>query len=320
MGSVIRVIAVKEFKDIFRNKAFVTILAFLLIMSMVTAILGSALVLQQVTAYQKSIEFLKSLGKTELPPMPNLNPIAVSKNYVNYMAMIGAILAMILGNYAISKERQNGTLRLILSRPVFRDQLINGKVIGNLLVLLTLVAAIGGMTLVFIRFVGGVGLTYSDTAKIVLFYLMSLLYLLLFFSLALWLAIKIPAKNSALLLVMVIWLVFAFIIPQVGDTMDLDNQLPGGFFSQMGMTKVQEKQVLEKFHWYETVRDSIEEMSPTKHYERISFALLGVKPEFIENTPWEIIKMKWLNLVGLSVPTFILLLLSYMGFLKQGVS
>lgn len=317
MQSGIIIIAAKEFRDIFHNKTFMFTLALLFILSMVTVILGSMQVHQQVDAYQKSVEFLKSLGKTQLPPMPNLNPIAVSKNFVNYMAMVGALLAMILGYYSFSKERKNGTLPLILSRPIFRDQLINGKILGNVLVLLAILTGIGIMTLAFIGLVGGVSLTAGEIIKIGLFFLMSFLYLLVFFSLALWLAIKLPHKNNAILVTVIVWLIFAFIFPQVGDTMDLDNQLPGGFFAQMGMTKTQEKQVLDKFHWYETVRDSIEEMSPTKHYERISFAFLGVKPEFIDNTPLEIIKLKWLNLVGLTVPTLILLMLSYVEFLKK---
>lgn len=317
MESAIKIIAVKEFKDILHNKAFVTLFCFLFLMSIVTVILGSVQVHQQLATYQQSIAFLKSVGKTEFPPMPNLNPIAVSKNFVNYIAMAGALLAIILGNYAISKERKNGTLRLILARPVFRDQLINGKIIGNVFVLAALIGIIAVMTFIFMWLVGGVSLTLAETVKILLFFLMSLLYLVIFFALSLWLAIIIPAKNDALLISVIIWLVFAFVFPQIGDTMDLDNQLPGGFFAQMGMTKVQGNQVLAHFHWYETIRDGIEELSPTKHYERMSFALLGVKPEFIANTPWEIIKLKWLNLFGLSIPSLILLILSYTSFLKK---
>ncbi|MCL5935310.1 MAG: ABC transporter permease [Firmicutes bacterium] len=239
-------IAIKEFRDIFRNKTFVTILGLLLLMSLVTVILGSAQVHQKVDAYQQSIEFLKSLGRTELPPMPNLNPIAVSKNFVNYIGMMGALLAMILGYNAFSKERKNGTLNLILSRPIYRDQVINGKILGNTMVLVTIIAAIGVSTLAFIGLTSGVTLSWAEVIKMLLFFFMSLLYLLIFFSLALWLSIKVPTKNNAILLTIIIWLVFAFIFPQVGDTMDLDNQLPGGFFAQMGMTKTQ----AHHSYWY----------------------------------------------------------------------
>ena len=99
--------------------------------------------------------------------------------------------------------------------------------------------------------------------------------------------------------------------------MDIDNQIPGGFFSSMGMTRDQEHQVLQQFKFYETIRNGIEEMSPTKHYERISFALLNVKPGFEANTPWEVVGLKWIDLLGLTVPSVGLWLLSYIAFLKR---
>ncbi len=159
MRSAVKVIAGKEFRDIYRHQAFVAVLALLCLVSMVAVVLGSAQVRHQVETYRQTVDFLKSLGRTDLPPRPPLNPLAVSKNYVNYLAMLGALLAMILGNYAIRKEVRNGTLRLILARPVFRDQVINGKLLGNVLVLVSLLGGIGAATLVLIRLVGGVALT-----------------------------------------------------------------------------------------------------------------------------------------------------------------
>ena len=82
--------------------------------------------------------------------------------------------------------------------------------------------------------------------------------------------------------------------PQVGDTMDMDNQIPGGFFAR-GMTKAQEDQVVAKFQFYETFREGIEQLSPTKHYERVSFALLNVKPGFESNTPIQVLGLKWVD-------------------------
>jgi ABC-2 type transport system permease protein len=99
--------------------------------------------------------------------------------------------------------------------------------------------------------------------------------------------------------------------------MDLDNQLPGGFFIQMGLNKDQEHKLLNDFKLYETLRDGIEEMSPTKHYERASFALLNVKPGFEKNNAIEILQIKWIDLCGLLVPCILLSFISYTVFLKR---
>ena len=130
-------------------------------------------------------------------------------------------------------------------------------------------------------------------------------------------SLRFSNGSHALLLTVIVWLVVAFIFPQIGDTMDLDNQLPGGFFATLGMDKTGEEKALQQYKWYETVRDGIEELSPTKHYERISFALLGIKQQFTENTWVEVLQLKSVNFIGLLVPIVILLSASYVSFLRQ---
>jgi ABC-2 type transport system permease protein len=141
--------------------------------------------------------------------------------------------------------------------------------------------------------------------------------MLFFFILALALSVLSNNGNKALLIAVIIWIVLAFVLPQIGDTMDLDNQLPGGFFAQMGVTKTQEDSILAKFSSYEFIRDGIEEMSPMKHYERMSYALLNIKPGFDQQSALQVVGVKWINLVGLLTPTILLLLLTYVIFLKR---
>jgi len=313
----INIIARKEITDAFRNRLFLVSLAMLLALALIAVSMGAITVHQRVAEYEQSVQVLKDLGRTDIPPMPSLNPIAVSKTFINYLAMVGALLAMILGFTAIQKERQAGTLRLILSRPVYRDQLLTGKVLGNAELLALLMLAVGVVTIIALYTVGGVGLTSNEMMKLMLTMVMSWLYMLIFFLLAMFFALVFKKGNQALVMTIIVWLVFAFIFPQIGDTMDLDNQLPGGFFASLGLDKAGEQAALAKFKWYETVRDGVEELSPTKHYERISFALLGIKAQFIPNTWLEVLQLKIVNLTGLLVPIILLLSGSYIVFLRQ---
>jgi len=310
-------IAKKEITDAFKNKLFLIVLAILLVLTMVSIVLGSLQVRIALDTYNASIDFLKSLGKTELPTMPNLNPMSASKGFVNYIGMVGALLAIVLGNTAISKEHKNGTLRLILSRGVFRDTFLNGKLVGNLMLLAGITLVTVMITILSLLVIAGATITPDECIRLGLFFLMSFLYMTFFMVLSMGIAIMSAKGSRALLITVIIWLILAFILPQIGDTMDMDNQLPGGFFVQMGMNRDQETQVLQQFKFYETLRDSIEEMSPTKHYERISFALLNVKPGFEMNTAWEVLGLKWINLLGLLIPSGIVWLLVYIGFLRR---
>ncbi len=313
----IGVMARKEIRDAFRNRLFVIALIMLLGLSLTAVTLGALSVRAQMADYLKAVDILTNLGRTDFPAAPPVNPLAVSKNFINYLAMVGALLAMILGFTAVHKERQAGTLPLILSRPVYRDQFLTGKVLGNALLLAALLAVVGVVTYTAVGFIGRVWLPADLAIKLALTMIMSWLYLLTFYLLAQFFALLLPNSNQALLLTVIVWLVFAFIFPQIGDTMDLDNQLPGGFFATLGLDKAGEQQALQQFKWYETVRDGVEELSPTKHYERISFALLGVKKEFLANTWQEVLQLKLVNLVGLLVPIVLLLSASYIAFLRQ---
>ncbi len=316
-SQAIGVIARKEIKDAFRNRLFLLALAMLLGLSLIAIGLGALSVRTQMADYLQAVKILTNLGRTDFPAAPPVNPIAVSKNFINYLAMVGALLAMILGFTAIKKECQAGTLRLILSRPVYRDQFLMGKVLGNAFLLAVLMAIVGIATFLAIGLIGQVWLAADQIIKLTLTMAMSWLYLLTFYLLAQFFALLMPSGNHALLLTIIVWLVFAFIFPQIGDTMDLDNQLPGGFFASLGLDKAGEEQALQQFNWYEKVRDGVEELSPTKHYERISYALLGIKTEFTDNTWQEIVQLKRVNLVGLIVPITLLLSASYIVFLRQ---
>lgn len=310
-------IAKKEIRDAFRNKLFLSILVMLLVLTVVSIVLGSYQVKIAMDNYNNSISFLKSLGKAELPPLPNLNPLSASKGFVNYIGMVGALLAIVLGNTAISKEHKNGTMRLILSRGVFRDTFLNGKLVGNLTILAGITLLTEIVTFISLIAIGGVALTANDVVRLLLFFGMSFLYMTFFAVLSMGIATVSTKGSRALLITVIVWLVLSFVFPQIGDTMDMDNQIPGGFFSSMGMSRNQENQVLQQFKFYETLRDGVEEMSPTKHYERISYALLNVKPGFEANTPWEILGLKWINLLGLLAPSIAVWLLTYIVFLRR---
>jgi ABC-2 type transport system permease protein len=311
------VVIKKEISDALKNKLFLIILGMLFLLTIVSVVLGAYQVRVNLDSYNQSVSFLKSLGKTNLPAAPNLNPLSASKSFVNYIGLLGALLAIILGNSSVVKEKRSGTLKLILSRQIFRDSFLNGKVIGNILLLFFITLFTFIISLVSVVFISTAALTGDDITRMFMFFMMSFLYMIFFVVLGIFMAVTIPNGNKALLITVVIWLVISFILPQIGDTMDMDNQLPGGFFASMGMNKTDTQKVLDHFKFYETARDSIEQMSPTKHYERVSFALLNIKPGFEANTAMQVLSIKWIDLLGLLAPSIILWLLAYMVFLKR---
>ena len=84
----------------------------------------------------------------------------------------------------------------------------------------------------------------------------------------------------SLVLAIVLWLSVVLILPQIGDTMDPDNQVPGGLFNSLQISKGNELAVLANFASFDKVRNGIEVSSITKHFERSTFAYLGIKDKF----------------------------------------
>lgn len=82
--------------------------------------------------------FLK-LYTTELQSLPQNTqalPLSFLFNYVNFIPLVFIpLLGIVLGFDAVNRERNSGTLSRIMSQPVYRDSVINGKFLASLFVL-----------------------------------------------------------------------------------------------------------------------------------------------------------------------------------------
>jgi ABC-type transport system involved in multi-copper enzyme maturation permease subunit len=308
----VTVIAKKEYTDAIKNKLFLTLLVFILLLTIVSILVTSFDFQGKVADYKDSIKILKDLGKTATAEAaPQFYPLQMLRGVVNYLEIIGAILGIILGYLSIAKEKGKKTLQLILSRPVKRTQIITGKFLGNSLLVISILGAVMLFVYLIIWWIGGTMLSLPETVKLLLTLLFSYIYIMFFFCLSSILALKMRVLTQALIICLVIWLVFVLILPQIGDTMDPDNQIPGGFFQSMNISKPQETEIMLKFHTYETTRNAVEESSITKHYERISFALLGIKDNYNGQSLGYIFQDRWRDPVWLISFLIIALFLEY---------
>jgi len=119
MNSIL-VLAKKEFRTAYEDKVFLVIVILFLIMSVTSVCIGSTTKNAEMKAYQEIVSVIKSEGGT-LPTAPEIYPLAILRNIIEYITMIGEVLAIFLGFDAFSGERENGTLRLLLNKPLSRD-------------------------------------------------------------------------------------------------------------------------------------------------------------------------------------------------------
>ena len=291
-------IAGKEFRDILKSRMLLIIILFLAAITVTSILVSSQVFQSQVSQYNKSLNLLKELGKTPAGPVPQLFPLNLLRGVIDYIEIIGAVLGILLGYLTISREESARTLNLILTRPVSRMEIVAGKFLGNgAFVALTLLG-VGVFSYLGLLVVGGVVLNSVELLKLGLVLLLSFAYIMIFFSLTFLLSLSMKTISHALMVAFVIWLAIVLILPQIGDTMDPDNQVPGGLFTSMHLTKPEEKQVMANFKNYETIRNTIEQLSITNFYERATFAILGIIKELNTIPLKYILRQQWVNLLA----------------------
>lgn len=279
--SKILIVAKKEFTDAIHNNVFITFLVFLVVLTGISIYVGAVNFHTKVTLFEKTYQTLIASGQSANDLVrPEFYPLQLLRATIEYLEIIGAVLAISLGYLSIAKERGNNTLPLIFSRPISRIQFYFGKLLGGAGIIFTISIFLFITVMVILRFVGGVSLSGIELYKILLSAGATFLYLLTFFSFAALCTILIKKPSSALILSFVVWLLFVLIIPQIGDTMDTDNQVPGGFFNAIHVNQVDSHIILKQFPLYENLRTGTEDISITKHYERLTFALLGIKDTY----------------------------------------
>ncbi|MET3768639.1 ABC-2 type transport system permease protein [Marisediminicola sp. UYEF4] len=274
------VITAKELLDLRRDRLFAVLIGFLAVATLISVGVAAASFRTQLDAYNLYVQQLAASGSTTAPTAPQLFPLQLLRGGVEYLEILGALFAIVLGYGTVAKEKYRGTLQLLLSRPVGRFAIPAGKVLGLAVVWFVVVAVLTVMTTAAILVIGNAPLQPIDIVRTLIAAVVAWLYLVFWSSLAIGITALSHRLSTGLIVAIVVWLAFVLIIPQIGDTMDPDNQVPGGLFATLQIQKPDELKVLANFAAFDGVRNGLEVSSITKHFERLSFAFLGIKDKY----------------------------------------
>ena len=123
------------------------------------------------------------------------------------------VLALLLAYDAISGEREQGTLRLMLSNTAARYQVLLGKLLAGLLVLVVAVAIAFVLGLVILLCLPMVDLTGSDWIRIGFMFFASLVFIVTMYNLGLLFSCLARRSAVSLVLGLFLWIIFAVVIP-----------------------------------------------------------------------------------------------------------
>lgn len=308
----ILIIAKKEVQDAIRSKQALALIAFLSLSILLSVWVASAAFSVKMDEYNLYLAALTPGMQAQELARPQLFPLTLIRSGVEYIEIIGALFAFIIGFTSVSRERSRGTSLLLLSRPIKKSEILLAKVLGLFVVWTAVLASIYLTSVAAIIGIGHGRLLGIDYLRLAIVFLVADIYLLFwsFFSVAI--TARLKQYSSAILVGITSWLIVVLVVPQIGDTMDPDNQVPGGLFGSLGIVKSTETSILAHFHTFDVIRNGLEVTSITKLFERVAFAFLGIKDKYNQLPISTVAKALESNLIGVIALTVVIGIITMM--------
>lgn len=304
--NAVTIIARKEFQAAFRNRLFLTIAVLFLAMSILSVYIGSTTKRAEMRVYNEAVATLTAQGATTLPTRPEIHTLTILSNLTEYVSIVGAILAVVLGYNALIEEKESGSLKLILSRPVYRDRLLTGKLLGNAAVLGALLGLVFVFNLILLVLVGGIWPTVGEVLRLLSFVGLAFFYMLIFLTLSMLLSIRMKSSATVFLVSLVIWILLSFVIPQMAEATMANSTV----INSISGTANQIPQDT-------AASQAINFLSPTWHLRNIGRQLLEVAPGSLTLSAGTLIGHGLTTLLVLLAPSIVFMAAGYAIFLRD---
>lgn len=211
-------VARKEFSDHITSRRFVIILGLLLVISAIGMHSGIGNYNNMLESYNQQLQHMQEVDVDGpyagwMPEKPSI--MLIFNAMMSYMTTLGAVLAIAIGFDLVSKEKETRSLKSLLSHPVYRDEIINGKALGGIAALgfaMVLALAISLAMLLLFSIVP----TLEEFAAILIFGAVSLGFLLAYFAIALTMSTVSRESGNALIYTLVIFFTVSTLLPVLG--------------------------------------------------------------------------------------------------------
>jgi len=204
----------KELADYLESKRF----AILFVLATMAAVFAVYLAVQNIRGAVTSSSdfvFLKifTISSETLP------------SFLFFISIFIPIIGIAFGFDAINSERTSGNLSRLLSQPIYRDSIINGKFLASLAVLsfivVSVIAIVGGLGLRII----GVPPDSEEVLRLIAFALTSIIYGAFWVALATLFSVSFDRAATSMLAALALWLFFFFFVYMIAGAI-ADARVP----------------------------------------------------------------------------------------------
>lgn len=304
----------KEFADDFTSWRFI-ILFILILLAGIFAIYVAAGTIKQVGA-ETHLVFLKLFTTTGE---------ALPYSFLTFIAFFVPIIGIVLGFDAINREKNSGTLSRLVSQPIYRDAVINGKFLAGVvtmaIMLLSIVVLVSGVGLRMI----GVPPSSEEVVRLLAFVAVSIVYGSFWLGLAMLFSVFFWRVATSAMASIAVWIFFIFFVAMLA-----------GLVANM-VAPVDEASVLQEMIRNAEVQIAVMRLSPITLFQETVGVLLvpglrtmsqmlqvqysGVS-EWMLPTPLPLgqsLLMVWPHLVGLVALTVVCFAISYIKFMREEI-
>jgi len=138
-----------------------------------------------------------------------------SIDFSRVIAILISLLALVFAYDAFTKEREEGTMKLAFTGQVSRISFFFGKLFGLLLTLLPILIFCYLLACLIVMVNPGVSFSLSDWNGIILLFLASIVYMLIFILIGMLISSLVNNSSSAIIISLLSWVWFLFLIPNI---------------------------------------------------------------------------------------------------------
>jgi len=225
----------KELEDHFSSARFILLLTVILMVSLVTAYMVGSGLRRELEGFAKpSLVFLLLFTST-----------GALFSLVQFIAFFGPLIGMVLGFDAINRERAARTLSKLVSQPIYRDSIINGKFLAGIttisLMLLAIVLLISGIGLWVLGVVPG----WEEVGRLAAYLIVSIVYIGFWLAVAILFSTLFRGIATSALATLALWIFLAFFMGLIANLLsDAVSPIPAGA-SQDAVAMVRNAQTRE---------------------------------------------------------------------------
>jgi ABC-2 type transport system permease protein len=198
----IKTIFKKELADYFSSYRFLFLFALIGMVSLITVYMVGMSITKD----------LEGVAKPKFVFLMLFTSSGVRFSLVQFVAFFGPLIGLIMGFDTINRERNEGTLSKLLSQPIYRDSVVNGKFLAGVAVitamLVSIVLVITGLGLIMIGVIPGI----EELWRISIFLIISIIYISFWLGVAILFSILFRSVATSALAALAVWIFFSFFL------------------------------------------------------------------------------------------------------------